>query len=136
MKNELKEFIKEGLTEIVKTDETLREIDIRITLRRHGSEEEIRESAQKVGAVPVPEGDDHAAVNLRFFQAMDFLIETKKLKNKKAFSDRYSLNRGNVAAVRVNYQKYSIRPVWLTYLVRDYGVSADWLLTGRGEILS
>ncbi len=24
---------------------------------------------------------------------------------------------------------------WLTYLVNDYGVSATWLLTGRGDIL-
>ena len=25
------------------------------------------------------------------------------------------------------------QPAWLTYLVEDYGVSAQWLLTGVGE---
>jgi hypothetical protein len=135
MKNELKEFIKEGLTEIVKTDETLQEVDIRIILKRQGSEEEIRESAKKVDSLAVPEGDDQAAINLRFFHALDFLVETKKLKNKKAFTDRYNLNRGNMNSVKVNYEKHSIRPFWMTYLVRDYGVSAEWLLTGKGNIL-
>lgn len=25
------------------------------------------------------------------------------------------------------------QPAWLTYLVEEYGVSAQWLLTGKGE---
>jgi hypothetical protein len=27
------------------------------------------------------------------------------------------------------------QPAWLTYLVVEYGISSDWLLTGRGECL-
>lgn len=27
------------------------------------------------------------------------------------------------------------QPAWLTYLVKDFGVSSEWLLTGKGEIM-
>lgn len=131
----LKTHIKEALTEIVQADPTLQEVDVRITLRRQGSEEEIRESVERFKAAPNVEGNDHAALNLRFFQALDFLVETKKIKNKKEFTDRYNLNRGNMNSVKINAEKHAIRPVWLTYLCRDYGVSAKWLLTGRGAIV-
>jgi hypothetical protein len=29
-----------------------------------------------------------------------------------------------------------LKPEWMVYLVRDYNISADWLLTGRGEMFS
>lgn len=131
----LKTHIKEALTEIVLADPTLQEVDVRITLRRQGSEEEIRESAEKFKAAPSVEGNDHAALNLRFFQALEFLIQAGLLKNKKAFAERYGLNRGNMGTIKSNAEKHAIRPVWLTYLCRDYGVSAQWLLTGRGSII-
>jgi len=38
----------------------------------------------------------------------------------------YLVNRG------ANSLSFS---TWLTYLVTEYGVSADWLLTGRGSIM-
>ncbi|MGP1526962.1 MAG: hypothetical protein ACTTI2_06115 [Bacteroidales bacterium] len=28
------------------------------------------------------------------------------------------------------------QPAWLAYLVDEYGVSATWLLTGRGDIIN
>ena len=129
----LKTHIKEVIAEIVQADPTLQEVDVRITLRRQGSEEEIRELATKVH--PASSVDDHEALNLRFFQALEFLIEIGKLSSKKAFAERYEINRGNMGAIKSNASKHAIRPVWLTYLSRDYGVSAEWLLKGEGAIV-
>ena len=28
------------------------------------------------------------------------------------------------------------QPAWLTYIVEEYNISAEWLLTGRGEIMA
>jgi hypothetical protein len=51
------------------------------------------------------------------------------------FTRKYGLNRWNVNTVKWNPEKSTLKPDWMVYLVRDYNISADWLLTGRGGML-
>jgi hypothetical protein len=55
---------------------------------------------------------------------------------KKTFTDRYGINRWNLNTLQKEPQRDIFQAAWLAYLVRDYGVSAHWLLTGEGQPLT
>ena len=69
----------------------------------------------------------------RMYEALGFLKERKAIRGIKTFTDRYGIDRRNFISIANSDGRYGIQPGWLTYLVRDYGVSAHWLLTGEGE---
>lgn len=71
----------------------------------------------------------------RFYVAFNTLKQTGRIKNTKSFTDKYKINRGNFITVSKNLSSKMFNPCWLTYLVRDFNVSAEWLLTGRGDML-
>lgn len=72
----------------------------------------------------------------RFFSALDELRSRRLIRGKKTFCDRYGINRWNMNELqRDNTRTGLFHAEWLTFLARDYGVSADWLLTGSGEPL-
>ncbi len=68
----------------------------------------------------------------RFFQALQVLKETKKIRGLQTFTKRYNENYWNASTLKKKGLR--IKQEWLTYLVRDYNVSAEWLLTGNGTI--
>lgn len=71
----------------------------------------------------------------RFFEALARLKAMKVIRGKKTFTDRYGINRWNMNTLAADPARDIFQVAWLTYLVRDYGVSPEWLLTGRGEML-
>lgn len=79
---------------------------------------------------------DSQMVVRRFFEAMDAVIKEKqnKLRGRATFCRKYEINRRNLYQLEQDPSRDIFQAAWLTYLVRDFGVSADWLLTGRGEI--
>lgn len=78
-----------------------------------------------------PEG---IAVTKRFFLALDTLAMQRKLKSVRAFSEKYSINCWNLSTLRKEPDKRLVKVEWLSYLVADYDVSAEWLLTGVGTM--
>lgn len=66
----------------------------------------------------------------RFFSALNTLSQQKVIRGKATFVKKYGLDLRNFYKVREN--KISLKPEWLVYLVRDYNVSAEWLMLGRG----
>lgn len=79
---------------------------------------------------------DSIEIVKRFFAALEFLIASKVIRGKKTFTDRYDINRWNFNTIQKNPDNGMFQVAWLGYLVRDFGVSAEWLLTGRGRMLS
>ena len=78
------------------------------------------------------QSNDSARVVHRFFVALQFLKELHIIRGKKTFTDRYGINRWNMNACEKEPNRDMFQVSWLSYLVRDYGVSARWLLLGEG----
>ena len=78
--------------------------------------------------------DSQKVIN-RFFEALRFLKEQKIIRGKQTFTRAYGINRWNMNTLEKDLSRDIFQAAWLTYLVNDYGVSATWLLTGRGDIL-
>ena len=69
----------------------------------------------------------------RFFDALAQLKSDKRIGGKTPFAERYNINRRNLYKLEKDYEKDIFQVSWLFYLVRDYNVSAEWLLTGKGS---
>ena len=79
--------------------------------------------------------EDSQKVINRFFEALRYLKEEKIIRGKQTFTRAYEINRWNMNTLEKDPSRDIFQAAWLTYLVNDYGVSATWLLTGRGDIL-
>lgn len=70
----------------------------------------------------------------RFFIALDWLKETRQIRGIKTFTDRYGIHRRSLQRLRETPSTNDFKAAWLTYLVVDFGISAQWLLTGEGQM--
>ena len=75
--------------------------------------------------------NDARQINERFFMAVDALKRQRKLSGIYGFATTYSISPWNLYMVKKN-QQGTVKAEYLTFLVRDFGVSAKWLLTGEG----
>ncbi len=80
--------------------------------------------------------EDSQKVTRRFFEALRRLKEDKRIRGKQTFTREHDINRWNMNTLEKNPASDIFQSAWLTYLIEDYGVSAHWLLTGRGEFYS
>ena len=69
----------------------------------------------------------------RFCEALAWLKASRQLRGMKTFCDRYGIHRRTMQRVQKEHTP-ELRVLWLTYLVRDYGINAQWLLTGEGPM--
>lgn len=80
------------------------------------------------------EPEECLEITVRFFEAIDMIIAQKRMRGLQTFTSKYGLNHRNFCKTKNNILR--IKQEWLTYLVRDFDVSARWLLTGKGRIFS
>lgn len=69
----------------------------------------------------------------RFFEVISDLKSSRRIRGLKTFTDRYGIHRTQVRRLQEDPSR-DFKAAWLTYLVVDYGVSAQWLLTGEGSM--
>jgi hypothetical protein len=72
----------------------------------------------------------------RFFEALCALKAKKVIRGKKTFTDRYGINSRNFWQLEQDFSRDIMQTAWLTYMVRDFGISAEWLLTGNGDMFT
>lgn len=67
----------------------------------------------------------------RWFQAYDDLRTTGRV-TQRGICRELGVDRRNFVRQAADHSRRILRVEWLSYLVLNHGVSADWLLTGRG----
>ena len=70
----------------------------------------------------------------RFYLCIDALTENKTLRGVNTYCRLYDIDRRNLIAQRKDLNRGWFQVSWLQPLVREYGVSARWLLTGFGKM--
>jgi len=70
----------------------------------------------------------------RFFEALYDLIEKKALRGKQTFANKYGINRRHLWILEQNKSRDILQLAWIAHLIRDYNVSADWIMTGNGKM--
>lgn len=78
--------------------------------------------------------EEHIGIVCRFFEAIAWLKETRQLRGLKTFTDRYGIDRTSLRRLQKSPQDHNFKAAWLVFLVRDFGVNAQWLLTGEGPM--
>lgn len=72
----------------------------------------------------------------RFFEAVDVLREMNRSYIPE-FCDKMGADRGNFYRKRRGERGADKIPVeWLSVIVEEYNVSAEWLLIGRGKMFA
>lgn len=79
---------------------------------------------------------DGIAITKRFFLALDVLITQKRIRGLNTFTTKYDMNYWNLCTLRKDPNIRVLKPECLSYLVRDFDVSAEWLLTGSGSMFT
>ncbi|MFJ1365553.1 hypothetical protein ACILDU_03805 [Capnocytophaga canimorsus] len=70
----------------------------------------------------------------RFFKALDEIVAKKEINSVTAFTNLYGIDRRNLYKLKKQPEIFMIKVSLLSILVKDFSVSADWLLTGRGDM--
>lgn len=79
---------------------------------------------------------DSQKIISRFFQALYYLKAQHIIRGKQTFTTKFEINRWNLNSLEKDMTRDIFQPAWLTYLVEEYNISSEWLLTGRGAIMS
>ena len=77
--------------------------------------------------------EDSQKIVRRFFEALYRLKDDGQIRGKKTFTREFDINRWNLNKLEKNLASDIFQPAWLTYIVKEYKVSARWLLTGEGD---
>lgn len=70
----------------------------------------------------------------RFFQALDVLLENGTLRGYQTYCRLYGIDRRHLHAQRLDNGRGYFEVYWLMPMIERYGVSAEWLLFGKGKM--
>ncbi len=73
------------------------------------------------------------AINQRFTNAVNFLLDSGKALSKGQISEKLSFKRSTFSELLNNRSNVSAETI--AVFCDEYGVNSDWLLTGKGEML-
>ena len=70
----------------------------------------------------------------RFYDALDAIIAMKKIRGVNTYCRLNEIDRRNFLAQKKDLDRGWFQVSWFQPMVREYGVSARWLLTGFGKM--
>ena len=78
--------------------------------------------------------EEHISIIDRFFEALAWLKESRRIRGLQTFARSCGVDRRSLRRLMAQPEKYSLKVGWVVHLVREYGINADWLLTGEGQM--
>lgn len=84
--------------------------------------------------------DTSLEIARRFFEAVDTLIEQKVIRGKQTYCRVAGIDKRTyykqLKSIKgeLDDQAVWFRAFWVVPLVAEYGISGDWLLTGKGKM--
>lgn len=78
--------------------------------------------------------EETLAIIARFFQTIDFLVSAKQIRGKATYCRAYNIDRRNFDAQSKDHSAGFFQVSWLLGLIKDFKISSDWLLTGKGDM--
>lgn len=73
-------------------------------------------------------------INDRYFQALDTVINLGLIRGVQTFTNEHNIDRRNFLSTKKESSTRQIRLDWIYYLVNDFNVSAEWIITGKGRM--
>lgn len=70
----------------------------------------------------------------RFYEAVSVLILHKKIRGIQTYCNLASIDRRHFYAQRKEISRGWFQMSWMLPLIKEFGVSSDWLLLGKGNI--
>lgn len=70
----------------------------------------------------------------RFYSALDAIIAKGEIRGIATFCRLYDIDRRNFYTQRNDLNRNIFQISWLQIMVKDFGVNAEWLLTGKGRM--
>lgn len=71
----------------------------------------------------------------RFFLALDTLASTGVIRGVGTFAKMHGLNASNLRNLRYQ-ENWSVSSEYIYYIIRDFGINSQWLITGQGSMFS
>lgn len=78
--------------------------------------------------------EETLAVMQRFFQTIDVLIEQNEIRGIQTYCRLYEIDKRHFYAQREDLGKGFFEVSWILPMISEYGVSANWLLFGKGQM--
>ncbi len=75
-------------------------------------------------------------ITARFFEAADALVAQKKVRGVQTLAKEMDTDGARFRHLRAQPETFTLKQEWIHHLVTKYGVSAEWLITGRSEMFS
>ena len=73
-------------------------------------------------------------ISKRFFDAIEFLISRKEIRGLKTIADSWGIDRSTLSTMRNHPESKRVKVEYIQFLNRDYGISANWIITGKGDM--
>lgn len=74
---------------------------------------------------------DRIAINKRLFHTLDVLRQMRKIRGIRSFTELHDINYWNFITLK-NEPTHILHAEYLKWMVEDFDVSAEYLLTGTG----
>ena len=80
-----------------------------------------------------PEGQK---ITERFFEAVEVLKSTKAIRGQATLSRELEDENSSMYKLKNHPEIYTLKPEYIRHLSLKYRVSAEWIITGKGQMFT